>query len=188
MISPVFRYWPGWKLALIFFTAFCFAGTSSFAQVSKEYHLKAVFLWRLAQFTQWPANAFEDGDSPIVICVLGDNPFGDAVEEVVRGETAHGRKLVVQHYRGVPEIRTCHVLYIGASIARQVKEISAALGGKSVLTVRDYDGSGRSVDTIVSFLTEQNRINLRIDLKAATAARLVLDPRLLRAAEIVGNE
>ena len=172
----------------MFFAAFHIAGASSFAQVSKEYHLKAVFLWRLAQFTQWPANAFEDADSPIVICVLGDNPFGDAIEEAVRGETAHGRKLLVQHYRGVSEIKTCHVLYIGASVARQVKEISAALAGKSVLTVRDSDGPGRSVDTIVGFITEQNKINLRIDVKAATAARLVLDPRLLRAAEIVGNE
>jgi hypothetical protein len=188
MIRAVLRFFPGWKLGLMFFAAFHIAAAPSFAQVSKEYHLKAVFLWRLAQFTQWPANAFEHADSPIVICVLGENPFGDAIEEAVRGETANGRKLVVQHYRGVPEIQTCHVLYVSGSVARQLKEISAALAGKSILTVRDSDGSARSYDTIVRFINEQNKINLRIDLKAATAARLVLDPRLLRAAEIVGNE
>ena len=188
MFSAGFKIFRDWKLWLMFFTVFHIAAAPGFAQVSKEYQIKAVFLWRLAQFTEWPATAFESADSPIVICVLGENPFGHAIEETVRGETANGRKLVVQHYRGVPEIQTCHVLYVSGSVARQVKEISAALAGKSILTVRDSDGSARSYDTIVRFINEQNKINLRIDLKAATAARLVLDPRLLRAAEIVGNE
>ncbi|HUC98429.1 MAG TPA: YfiR family protein, partial [Candidatus Polarisedimenticolaceae bacterium] len=101
---------------------------------------------------------------------------------------ARGRKLVVQQHRGAQGIKTCHILYISAPAVRHLPELSAALAGKSVLTVRDSDGSARSYDTIIRFINEQNKINLRIDLKAATAARLVLDPRLLRAAEIVGNE
>jgi hypothetical protein len=184
----VFRSFRDWKLWLIFFVAFQIAVTPAFAQVSKEYQLKAVFLWRLAQFTQWPSNAFENNDSPIAICVLGENPFGDALDEAVRGETAHGRKFVVQHFRSVQEIKTCHILYISLSVARQVKEIIAALRSRSILTVSDIEGFTRSYDGMVRFLTEQNKINLRINLKAATAARLVLDPRLLRAAEVVGNE
>ena len=188
MLSAVFGFFLGWKLWLIFFAVFHIAVAPSFAQVSKEYQLKAVFLWRLAQFTQWPSNAFENADTPIAICVLGENPFGDALDEAVRGETAHGRKLVVRHYRSVQETKACHILYIGGSAARQVKEIIAALRGRSILTVSDIEGFTRSYDGMVRFLTEQNKINLRINLKAATAARLVLDPRLLRAAEIVGNE
>jgi hypothetical protein len=184
----MFRIFFRWKLWLMFFAAFQIAAAPGFAQVSKEYQLKAVFLWRLAQFTQWPAAAFEHADSPIIVCVLGENPFGDALEQAVRGETAHGRKLLVQQHRGMQEIKTCHVLYITGLVARQVKEISAALAGRSVLTVTDSDSSGRSYDAIIRFVTEENKINLRIDVKAATAARLVLDPRLLRAAEIVGNE
>ena len=156
-----------------------------FGQVAKEYELKAVFLWRLAQFTEWPSDVFDSADSPIVICVLGDNPFGDALEAAVRGETAHGRNLAVRHLRAVDQIRSCHILYIYGSGPRQSKEIAAALAGRSVLTVRDIDGLASSYETIVRFITEENRIKLRINLKSATAARLVLDPRLLRAAEIV---
>jgi YfiR/HmsC-like len=188
ILSVVLRYFPQWKLWLIFLAAFQIAVTPALAQVSKEYQLKAVFLWRLAQFTQWPSNAFEDANSPIAICVLGENPFGDALDEAVRGETAHGRKFVVRHFRSVQEIKTCHILYISLSLARQVKEIIAALRSRSILTVSDIEGFTRSYDGMVRFLTEQNKINLRINLKAATAARLVLDPRLLRAADIVGNE
>ena len=188
IFSAVFGFFLGWKLWLIFFAVFHIAGAPSFAQVSKEYQVKAVFLWRLAQFTQWPSNAFENADSPIAICVLGENPFGDALEEAVRGETAHGRRLVVRHYRSVQEIKACHILYIGGSVARQVKEIIAALRGRSILTVSDIEGFALSYDGMVRFLTDQNKIKLRVNVKAATAARLALDPRLLRTAEIVKDE
>jgi hypothetical protein len=188
IIPSVFGFFLGWKLGLIFFAVVHIAVVPSFAQVSKEYQLKAVFLWRLAQFTQWPSNAFENADTPIAICVLGENPFGDALDEAVRGETAHGRKLVVRRYRSVQEIKACHLLYIEGSAARQVKEIIAALRGRSILTVSDIEGFALSYDGMVRFLTEQNKIKLRVNVKAATAAGLALDPRLLRTAEIVKDE
>ena len=193
--SPSFpfcqRGMKGGFLRTIIAVFFMFAGTVALsaparAQVSKEYQLKAVFLWRLAQFTQWPSEAFENPDSPIVICVLGENPFGDALNAAVAGETAHGRRLVVQQHRAVDQIRPCHVLYVSGAGPRQAKEISAALAGRSVLTVRDLDGPASSYETVVRFVTEQNKIRLRINVKAATAARLVLDSRLLRAAEVDG--
>lgn len=174
-----------WAFYLIFVSVTFVLTMSGFAQVSKEYQLKAVFLWRLAQFTQWPSGAFEGPDSPIVICVLGENPFGEALDMTVRGETAHGRKFAVQQHRAIDQIKGCHILYITSSGTRQAKEISAAVTGRSVLTVRDSNGLPSSYEPIVRFITEQNRIKLRINLSVATSARLVFDPRLLRAAEIV---
>ena len=187
VLSVVHRY-SDWKLWLIFFVAFQIAVTPAFAQVSTEYQLKAVFLWRLAQFTQWPSNAFENNDSPLAICVLGENPFGDALDEAVRGETAHGRKFLTQYQHSIEQVRTCHILYLTGVGPRQAKAIAAAVDGRSVLTVRDVDGLASAYETIVAFVTEQNKIKLRINVKAATAARLTLDPRLLRAADIVRDE
>jgi hypothetical protein len=159
---------------------------SSFAaaQVSKEYQLKAVFLWRLAQFTQWPADVFAQASDPIVICVAGDNPFGDALEAAVRGETAQGRPLAVQYSRGVDQMKACHIVYLTPPAARQPKEISAALAGRSILTVSDTEPTPRAYNPMIRFLTENNKVKLLVNLKAVTAARLVLDPRLLRAAGI----
>jgi len=175
----------------VFWVVFVFAyfvlTVSAVAQVSKEYQLKAVFLWRLAQFTQWPSDVFETSDSPIIICVLGDNPFDGALNAAVAGETAHGRKFIVQNHRAVEQLKTCHILYMAAAGPRQAKEITAALTRKSVLTVRESDIAS-SYQTVVQFLTEQNKIRLQINLKAAAAARLVLDPRLLRSAEIIETE
>ena len=170
---------------VISFSAMLILSAPIFAQVSKEYQLKAVFLWRLAQFAEWPNNAFESADSPIVICLLGENPFGEALEAAVRGETAHGRRLIVQLHRNVEQIRACHLLYLTGAGPRQAKGISAALAGRSVLTVSDDGELPSSFETIVRFITDENKIKLRISVKRAAAARLVLDPRLLRAAEII---
>ncbi len=172
---------------VILVVAYFVLAVPAVAQVSKEYQLKAVFLWRLAQFTQWPSDVFETSDSPIVICVLGDNPFDGALNAAVAGETAHGRKFVVQNHRAVEQLKTCHILYMAAVGPRQAREITAALTRKSVLTVRESDIAS-SYQTIIQFLTDQNKIKLQISLKAAAAARLVLDPRLLRSAEIIETE
>ncbi|MGH7852360.1 MAG: YfiR family protein [Candidatus Binatia bacterium] len=105
----------------------------------------------------------------------------------VAGETAHGRKLVVQQHRAVDQLRSCHVLYITGAGPRQAKEIGAALAGRSVLTVLDADGVASSYETMTRFLTEQIKSSSASILSLVTAARLVLDPRLLRSAEVIGE-
>ena len=186
--SFVSRFLCPVALCVSFVSMMLFLPGPSRAQVSKEYQLKAVFLLRLAQFTQWPTDVFASADSPLVICVLGENPCGDALDAALRGETAHGRRLAAQRQRAVDQIKGCHMLFVAAAGPRQSKEITAALAGRSVLTVADDDALPSAYDAMVRFATEQNKIKLRVNPKAAAAARLVLDPRLLRAAEIVGHE
>jgi hypothetical protein len=186
--SFVSRVLCQFAVCVIALSTIFFLPGSSRAQVSKEYQLKAVFLLRLAQFTQWPTDVFASADSPLVICVLGENPFGDALDAAVRGETAHGRRLVTQRQKTVDQIQSCHMLFVGAAGPRQSKEITAALAGRSVLTVADGDALASTYEAMIQFVIEENKIKLRINPKAAAAARLVLDPRLLRAAEIVGQE
>lgn len=176
-----------WGFLAVMLCAFFGLTPHATAQVSKEYQLKAVFLWRLAQFTQWPGDAFETPESPIAICVFGENPFGDALNAAVAGETAHGRKLVVQRQRALEQIRACHIVFVSAVGPRQARDVAAAIAGRSILTVADGDGLPNAYDAMIRFLTDQNKIKLRIHLKPVIAARLVLDPRLLRAAEIIND-
>lgn len=56
-----------------------FAGAvSSSAQATtpQEYQIKAVFLFNFTQFVDWPPTAFVDPRTPLVIGVLGEDPFG----------------------------------------------------------------------------------------------------------------
>jgi hypothetical protein len=152
--------------------------------VSREYPLKAVFLLNFAQFTDWPTNAFDAPDSPFVIGVLGDDPFGVVLDDAVRDEMVNGRKFIVERYHHVEDIKTCHILFISQSETRRLDKIVAELKGKPILTVSDIDGSAyRGV--CVRFITENNKIRLRINTDSLKEADLTMSSKLLRVAEII---
>jgi hypothetical protein len=152
--------------------------------VSHEYPLKAVFLFNFAQFTDWPTNAFDKPDSPLVIGVLGDDPFGALLDDAVRGETVNGRKFVVERYQRIEDIKTCHILFISQSETKRLDKIVETLKGKPILTVSEIDGSAyRGV--CVRFITENNKIHLRINTEALQEAQLTMSSKLLRVAELV---
>ena len=169
-------------LALVVFAAAASA-TRAYAAPS-EYQVKAVFLFNFAQFVDWPAESFPSLDAPFVIGVLGEDPFGSQLDDVVRGEHAEGRRIVIERYRNVGEIRNCNILFIGRSATGHLGEILAALEGRSILTVSDADPSGpRGV--MIRLVNESNRVRLRIDVAAAKAGNLTISSKLLRPAEIV---
>ena len=164
-------------------------GLSAQAASPKEYQLKAVFLFNFAQFVEWPPQAFPDAQAPLVIGVLGMDPFGAYLDETVRGETVNDRPLVVQRYGRVEDINTCHVLFISRSEADRLEQILTGLRGRHILTVSDTEGAAvRGV--MIRMITAENKIRLRINLEEAQASNLKISSKLLRPAEIVtsGND
>jgi len=154
------------------------------AAQSPEYQLKAVFLFNFAQFVEWPASAFPEPDTPLGICILGEDPFGGYLDETVRGETVANHPLAVRRYHTVDEIKGCHILFVSRQEQGHVGQILDSLKGRSVLTVSDAERFA-SRGGMIRFVTDHNRIRLRINLEAARAANLTLSSKLLRPAQIV---
>ena len=179
--------WLGWNL-LFTLTATLLSPTSAEAETSREYQIKAAFLYNFSQFAEWPPEAFADKDSPLVIGVLSSNdPFGGFLEETVRNESVQGRRLQVKHFTRVAEIQSCHILYIGPSEAKRLDQIVEMMKGKPVLTVSDITDSVSHV-VMIGFVNERNKIRFKINAAAARAANISLSSKLLRAAEIVGPD
>src|SRR5664279_2589147 len=88
-----------------------------------EYQIKAAFLFNFAKFVEWPPEAFADANSPLVIGVLGENPFGDDLERTIRGKTINNRPLVIKEFRSPAEATNCHVLFISTSEKQRLPEI-----------------------------------------------------------------
>jgi hypothetical protein len=154
--------------------------------VASEYQLKAVFLFNFTQFVEWPPESFAESGAPLIIGILGDDPFGAYLDETVRGEMVNGRPLVVQRYRRVDDIKNCHVLFVSRSEAEHLTQVLSSLKGRSILTVSDLDGFTRN-GGVIRFATVANKIRLRISLDAAQSAKLMISSKLLRPAEIVGR-
>jgi len=159
------------------------SGPASAAPTTAE--VEAVFLFNFSQFVDWPPQVFPVASSPIVICVLGSDPFGATLDEVVHGEVVKGRPLAVRRFQHIEELTDCHILFVSRSERARLQPILEQLKGRSILTVSDLEefaGEGG----VICFVLMDNKIRLRVNLAAAKAAGLTLSSKLLRPAQIVG--
>lgn len=159
-------------------------GVAAAQSPAPEYRLKAVFLFNFAQFVEWPPSAFAEAGAPLVIGVLGEDPFGATLDETVQGERVNGHPLEVRRYRRVDEIGSCQILFVSRTEQGHLDQILDPLKDRSILTVSDADGFALR-GGMIGFVTEHNHIRLRVNLDAARAANLTLSSKLLRPAQIV---
>ena len=163
--------------------AFVFAMTlpfSSFAMDGPlEYEVKAAFLLNFTKFVEWPASAFAAADSPIAICVWGNDPFGKMLDRIVAEEVIGGRKVVVRRIRQRPEPRSCQALFVNGA----GKDVLSGVGPR-VLTIGEGEGFVRS-GGMIAFVVENRRVRFGINESAAEAAGLKLSSKLLTVARSV---
>jgi hypothetical protein len=162
------------------------SGLHASAQIglSREYQVKAVFLFNFAQFVEWPTAAFTSASSPLVIGILGEDPFGAYLDETVRGEKVNNRPLEIQRYHRVDEIKMCHILFISRSETNRLEQILVSLKDRRTLVVGDGDDFVQR-GGMIRLANAQNKIRLIINTDAAKTANLTISSKLLRAAELV---
>src|SRR4051794_22363120 len=80
-----------------------------------EYHVKAAFLYNFARFVEWPGEAFRSPGEPFSICVLGADPFGQDLDDVVAGKAIAGRPVAVRRFTDARETGGCHILFVSSS-------------------------------------------------------------------------
>ena len=159
------------------------AGAVAQTPSASEYQVKAVLIFNFAQFVIWPATA-PDSQASVVVCIVGDDPFGNVIDETLRGERVGGRSFEVRRFRDVANIPPCEVLFISRSDAQRVGGIITDLRNRPTLTVSDAADFAK-LGGMIQFVTERNRVRLKINLQAAQDAKLTISSKLLRVAEIV---
>lgn len=153
------------------------------ASPDKEHRVQAVFLFNFAQFVDWPESAFHGPKDPLVVGILGDDPFEDFLDEVVKGESVRDRPIVVKRFKRVEDIKECHVLFIGAKEAAILDGMVGALKERKILTVgesRDFLAQGG----MIRFVEEDGKVRFKINLEAVQDAELSVSSKLLKVAQV----
>jgi len=153
----------------------------------REAKIKAAFLFNFTQFVQWPEDVLSTQQEPLVIGVLGENPFGDYLKDIVAGEKVNGHPLVINYYRNAPEINTCHILFINLHESGELREVFAHLKSKGILTVGDGDNFIKA-GGMVRFFKRDNKIRMEINAHITKAAGLIVSSKLLQVADVVSNK
>src|SRR5437660_11176490 len=164
------------------FVAVCLAAFQRSAgqdPAPSEYQVKAACIYNFTKFIEWPPEAFPpERSSPLVIGVIGEDPFNAELERSVQNNEVRGRKFVVRHFRNADEAKSCQILFVSRSVRKSMTDILAAVSTLPVLTVSETD---RFVQAggIINFVIEQNKVRFEINAAAAKKARLKVSSQLL---------
>ncbi len=150
---------------------------------ASEAQLKAIFLFNFAKYVDWPAAAFTNDTAPILIGVVGTDPFGDNLRHI-EGKTIHGRRFAVKHLASDSDLSGCQILFISDSEASRMREILNKAGALPILTVGEDEAFARN-GGIINFVLKNGNVRLEIDLAAAKKAGLTISSRLLAVADVV---
>ena len=145
----------------------------------EEYQIKAAYMLNFARFIEWPESDSSRG--PIIVGVVGTDPFGDALDSTLAGKTVRGRPFSVRRFRSVQEIDECHMLFISSSEAARIAALVQHFNKTAVLTVGDSRGFVDSGGGI-GFVVADNRVRFDINLNALASARLKASAQLLEVA------
>lgn len=152
-----------------------------------EYKVKAGFLFNFAKFVEWPSESMPDGKSPIVIGIVGTDPFGKILDDALNGQRIDDRPFIVRRLTrpgDLSEWTACHLVFIARSEQGNVAEILRRVGELPILTISEHPQFVEQ-GGIIRFLYEQKRISFEVNLDAARLARLKINSNLLKVAHHV---
>jgi hypothetical protein len=156
--------------------------TCAGGQALDEYQVKAAFIVKFAGFVEWPPAAFKGPADPLVICVMGRNPFGHQLESLVEGKSVDGRAFALLMVTDVRDAIACHILFINSSERLRFRSILDVLKNTSVLPVGDTDDF-IAEGGVINLRLESGKVRIEIDARAAKARNLRISSRLLDLAQ-----
>lgn len=169
------------KVAAIFVILLGSFVSSAQAQAANEYQVKAAFLFNFVKFIEWPADSLGEG-ATFIIGVVGDDPFGSALDQAVAGKYVNGRQLAVRRLKWNENLRACHMIFISSTEQKHLAQILGSLRGAAVLTVGDV-GQFNQQGGIINFIMETNKVRFEINAAAGEQARLKISSKLLALAK-----
>ena len=155
-------------------------------KISREYLIKAAILYNFAKFATWPEAAFSSDSAPLRLCVIGDDPFGPALNSLA-GKTVRKRALVTSHIADVENAAPCHILFVSDSETERLDTILDEVATLPILTVADINRFGNS-GGIITLKAVDKRSRIEVNIAAAEQAGLRLSSKLLRLADTVGSQ
>lgn len=189
-------------LVFLFLALFTAPKAHADSASAREYQVKAAFLYNFIMFVDWPDEKMPAANEPIIIGIIGKDPFGNAFDPV-KDKQAKDRKVVVKRFKGLEDlkksgeaefnkkieaVKKCHLLFICPSEGKVVKEITDLVKDSNILIVGDMPKFLEAGGGIINFVLEEQKVRFEVDANAAKEAGLKIRSQLLRlATRVIGS-
>jgi hypothetical protein len=151
-----------------------------------EYGVKAMSLWHFIGYTTWPKSAFEKDDSPFVLLVVGEDPFGGVLERTLKGKKAGSRPIRIVRSADLESLPKAHLIFLARSHAKEIGTLMAGAAARGVLVVGDSEGLAVDGAHVCVFL-ESKRLRFEVNNEAVKRSELTISPEMLKLARIVSD-
>lgn len=175
----------------LYFVLFCIAAClcipgarGQSREAPTEYQVKAAFVFNFAKFVEWPQAESTNGTAPIVVGILGEDPFGAELDRIVNDRQVNGRPLRLKRFVSLSEVNDCHMLFISSSEKQRLQTIFDSLQSKGILTIGDSENFAKE-GGMINFVLEKGKVRFQINIDAAERAGIKLSSQLLKLAHIV---
>jgi hypothetical protein len=142
-----------------------------------EYQVKAAFLFNFLKFVEWPPVV---AGTPWVIGVLGPDPFGEVLDETMRGKIVNGRRIEVRRYARPGEVKECNILFIGVAQFERMTAAAQPVPSRVGLLTVGESPEFRKSGGAVNFVLADHRVHFKLQPSAASAAGLKMSSQLLK--------
>jgi hypothetical protein len=146
-----------------------------------EYEIKAAMIYRFAQFLEWPTNLFESGQSPLQIGIAGPDPFGNAIDAVLKNQRIGTHDVLIQRHPQPASATNCHLLFISSSLTVETEKLLILLKDKPVLTIGEGEDFAQKGGHIRLYL-QDNKLRFDINLAALERSGLKMHSQVLKLA------
>jgi len=153
---------------------------------SLEQEVKAAMVYNFTRFIEWPARAFKDGASPLVVAVVADETAARSMEVAFRGKDYAGRPIVLKRLESTTGVDGCHVLYLSQPEKRAAEDLLKAVAQSPVLTISDLENFPQR-GGMIGFVRVDSRVRFRINNGVASQAGLTISSKLLSLSQNGGE-
>ncbi len=167
---------------LVFVLSFKHSWTQQYT--SKE--IKAAFLCNFAKFTQWPDSKFENITSPIVIGLVGEHTFGDAIYNIAKEAKVGNRTVVVKSFNNIKEATDAHIVYLGKADKTTISDSDINyIHTHNLLMVAENPSACEKGGMMICFSNSESTYGFNININSSKKANLTISAKLLKLAKIV---
>ncbi len=156
------------------------------------YEIRGMMIYHFGRFVTWPERVF-NAENKIVLGILGDDPFGASIDDILRNRRIRGRTWEVKRGNSLNDLKGSHIIFVTQSKRNEIKEIFEELNSSkyrrtNILTIGD------NIDDFCRYggVMNVDRNNFfTINSDAANKANLIIDSRLWQMAkqiESYGNK
>lgn len=144
----------------------------------REYNVKAAMLYGFGRYITWPQAAYENKNSPFVIGVLGEYPFGEALDTIAARKTLQGRRIQIRRLRNAGGCPDCQILFVTQSVSSEVElDAIRECSNQYVLLVGESPDFARR-GGIINFFLHGDTVRFEFNTEIAQKMQLALNAKL----------